>query len=517
MNTKIAILLLSMSSHSFARDRGLSSDTLGSPSKEQAAQFLARSIAANGVSSIRFNQNIDQNMLHTSYEVNPGGTQNQKQSGRCWIYAGEKILSEAIRESWGNGVSFSQNYIAFWDKMERANYILEKLFEHRKLKPNDPKIQSLINHMGDGGEWELFKNIVKKYGVVPTTAMPETSFSGNSRAYTQSLSQVIARSAGLIHQLSSQYEKDAIEQEFEKIKIKSLRIIRNILVSYLGTPPQYYTKHSGKFYWQSPETFKETPKEDNEKKGDAAKGSQEKDKQTDDQNLEKKPAIELISPLDLLSKTKIQLDEYVHISHLPYHKDEAGKLIEGYQLIIKDGGNVIDMEPLKTLLATMAEIKSSIRRSIKDGSGVQIGCEMKHLDMDKSLLSIENDKKDAIFEIDTLDHLDKAERMVTGEDMVAHGMYLIGCDDEDKMLIDQETAEPEHLEFYGPLWKVQNSWGERAEKIFMTDQWFNEYAHSFILKKKYLSQSMLDSLNSGLTINGDYLDPFAKITAKRSN
>ncbi|MFK7824368.1 MAG: C1 family peptidase [Oligoflexales bacterium] len=523
MKINLAILIFFFTSHSIARDLSLPSTVLIDPNKELTAQYLARSIAANGVSPIRFNQQVDPDMLHTSHELDPGKTQNQKQSGRCWIFAGEKILGEVIRDAWDKELTFSHNYIAFWDKMERANYILEKLFEYRQLKPNDPKIQSLINHMGDGGEWELFKNIVKKYGVVPVSVMPETSFSGNSRAYTQTLSQVIARSAGLILQLNTQYGKETIEQEFIKIKSKSLRIIRTILVNYLGTPPQFYSKHQGKFYWQQPKDKKSktsdektrTEGEENIKKETKENKNEVKNEGKVENIVEK---LELISPIDLLDRAGIKLDDYVHISHLPYHKDDKGKLIEGYELIVKDGGNVIDMEPLKTLLVNMSEIKTSIRKSIKDGSGVQIGCEMKHLDIDKSLLSISNDEMSTIFEIDTLDHLDKADRMLAGEDKVAHGMYLIGCDDADKTLVNRENSEAKDIEFYGPLWKVLNSWGNgRAEKIFMTDQWFEEYAHSFILKKKYLSQSILDSLSSGLSIETDYNDPFSKITAKRTN
>lgn len=69
----------------------------------------------------------------------------------------------------------SQNYALFFDKLEKSNYFLESILETL----NEPTAGRLVTYLlsgplGDGGQWDMFANLVEKYGVVPKEIMPET-------------------------------------------------------------------------------------------------------------------------------------------------------------------------------------------------------------------------------------------------------------------------------------------------------------------------------------------------------
>ena len=52
----------------------------------------------------------------------------EEQSGRCWMFAGLNLLRVGVARAIGvKEFEFSQNYLQFWDKLERANYCLESI------------------------------------------------------------------------------------------------------------------------------------------------------------------------------------------------------------------------------------------------------------------------------------------------------------------------------------------------------------------------------------------------------
>ena len=60
----------------------------------------------------------------------------------------------------------SQNYLAFWDKLEKANWFLEQMIEFRDRDPLDREFQWLLEHpYSEGGWWEYVVDLVDKYGL----------------------------------------------------------------------------------------------------------------------------------------------------------------------------------------------------------------------------------------------------------------------------------------------------------------------------------------------------------------
>ena len=122
---------------------------------------------------------------------------NQARSGRCWMFAGLNVCRVDTRKLLNlKDFEFSQNYLMFWDKLERANYILEAIVETADKPLDDRTVSWLLSRpMQDGGQWEMFTGLVKKHGVVPKSAMTETESSSNTARMNANLNYQMRQGA----------------------------------------------------------------------------------------------------------------------------------------------------------------------------------------------------------------------------------------------------------------------------------------------------------------------------------
>ena len=104
-----------------------------------------------------------------SVEIKTLEVTNQKHSGRCWLFAAANVVREKIAKELNlDHFELSQSYLAFWDKFERCNYFLESMLETAELAPDDRTVSFILQTgVHDGGQWDMFTNIVEKYGLVP--------------------------------------------------------------------------------------------------------------------------------------------------------------------------------------------------------------------------------------------------------------------------------------------------------------------------------------------------------------
>ena len=55
---------------------------------------------------------------------------DQRSSGRCWLFAATNVLRERIAQEKNlEAFELSQSYLAFWDKFERCNYLLQAVID----------------------------------------------------------------------------------------------------------------------------------------------------------------------------------------------------------------------------------------------------------------------------------------------------------------------------------------------------------------------------------------------------
>lgn len=101
---------------------------------------------------------------------------NQRASGRCWIFAACNVFRIAIQQKYDiKSFELSQQYLFFWDKVEKANYFLESILDTVKEDVDSRIVSALMaSPVGDGGQWDMIVNLVAKYGIVPQELYPDT-------------------------------------------------------------------------------------------------------------------------------------------------------------------------------------------------------------------------------------------------------------------------------------------------------------------------------------------------------
>lgn len=150
--------------------------------------------------------------------------QNQAESGRCWYFATANVLR--------GDLEFSVVYPYFWDMMEKANLFLVRAWEHRK-EAVDSRFNEMIfrRPTWDGGHFMEAVYLIEKYGVVPSSAMPETFTSQNSASLLRELRKML-RAYGL--KMRSTTDPEAVRAE-------ALADVRRVLTATLGEPPASFS------------------------------------------------------------------------------------------------------------------------------------------------------------------------------------------------------------------------------------------------------------------------------------
>ena len=128
---------------------------------------------------------------HFSDQVKTKGRTDQKSSGRCWLFSGLNVLRSKMIDKYDLGnFTFSQNYVFFFDQLEKANLFLQGVIDTKDKGFDDREVDWLFRHpIGDGGQFTGVANLIMKYGVVPSEVMPETYCSNNTAQMRTQISQ----------------------------------------------------------------------------------------------------------------------------------------------------------------------------------------------------------------------------------------------------------------------------------------------------------------------------------------
>jgi bleomycin hydrolase len=365
---------------------------------------------------------------------------NQKASGRCWLFAGLNLLRVgAMRKMRLAEFEFSQNHTFFWDKMERANYFLEKIIATAHLPVDDRAVAFLLaGPCGDGGQWNMFVNIVRKHGLVPKAVMPETESSSNSARMNSMLVRKLQEGAKTLRELCA---GGASLQEARGAKSEILKVVHRILCIHLGTPPTA-------FHWQWNDKGRKLHRDGE------------------------------LTPQQFARKyVALPIDEYVCLVHDPRPSSPYYRTFTVQHL-----GNVIEGGIVKYLNIDIGLMKSIAMKSIMRGEPVWMGCDcgkMLRRDLgvwDKNLYAYEE-------LYDTNFGLTKAERLVYHQTAMSHAMLFTG--------VDALDGKPRR-------WRVENSWGEeksgRKGFYVMNDNWFDEHVFEIAARRRALPKKLREAL-----------------------
>ena len=365
---------------------------------------------------------------------------NQKSSGRCWGFAGLNLLRLEIVKNYNlSNFEFSQNYFMFWDKLEKANYFLENI-----LKTLDQNYDSrLMMHLlqapvQDGGQWDMFVNLIEKYGLVPKSVMPETNHSSKSSMMNYFLTHKLRECAFILRK--SKKPRTTIKQLRSK-KEEMMSVIYSLLCMFLGNPPI-------KFDWSI------------------------KDKNN------KFTRFNNVDPLDFYRKfTKVKLKNKVCLINAPMSNKKMNELYT-----IDFLGNVVGGNIIKYANVEINELKKAAIKSIKNNEAVWFGCDVGKM-FNRELGIMDMDLYDYEKLFDTKFKMNKASRLEYGDSAMTHAMLFTGVD------LKRNTPRK---------WRVENSWGDKnGDKGYylMSDSWFDEYNYEVVVDKKYLSNKTLKIFN----------------------
>ncbi|MCF8367899.1 MAG: C1 family peptidase [Bacteroidales bacterium] len=401
---------------------------------------LMNAVSHNDIKKLAENRENEGKLNHYfSDEVKTSGISNQNQSGRCWLYTGLNTLKPMVQEKYNlSDFEFSQTYNFFWDQFEKANLFLEIARETAHLPMNDKKVEWLFqNPIGDGGQWTTFADNVAKYGLVPTSAMPDSYQSEKTSMMSRLLRRKLREQGLEMREISNSRMREDLKAQK---KIEMLKEVYRILVLSLGEPPT-------EFSWQY------------------------KDK---DDNLS---SSNTYTPKTFYQEIiGLNLNDYIMLMDDPRH--EYHKLYEvEYDRNLVEGGN------WKYINLPASKIKEFAVKSIKANEAMYFSCDVgKQLNTEWGILDVNNYSYDDLFGVDF--SLNKKQRIETFESASTHGMALVGVN----ILPDGQTEK----------WKLENSWGaDKGNKgyLTMTDAWFDEYMFRLVINKKYIDAGTLKILD----------------------
>lgn len=401
-----------------------------------ANRVAQNAVAANGIHKAARNVYRKQNNPFSfSVEVESGEITSQKASGRCWMFASLNVMRlEVMKKLNLESMELSQNYPLFFDKLEKANYFLENMIETID-EPVDGRVISFLLQapMNDGGQWDMFRSLVAKYGVVPKDVIPETEVSSATREMNNYLTKKLREFACTFRKMKA--EGKTVE-DLRAAKDEMMDTVYRILAISLGEPPKRFT-------WET------------------------RDK---DKNFIK---VEDITPQEFFAKyVGWDLDEHITVINAPTKDKPYGKTYTVQYL-----GNVKDGKyPVKYLNLPMDDLRDIAVRMLKDGKAVWFGCDVGQFsEGTEGYLCMDAFDLPAL--LSTTFNMTKEERLDFGESVMTHAMVLTGVD------LD-ENGKPIR-------WKVENSWGdERGKKGFfvMDDTWFGEFSYQILLERSYFSE-----------------------------
>jgi len=374
-----------------------------------------------------------------NHKIKAKGMTNQKKSGRCWLFAGLNTMRPKVIEKYNlKEFEFSQSYLFFWDKFEKANAFLELIIETRDRDPLDRELQMILESpFPDGGLWIFVVELIEKYGVVPKSVMPESEQTSSTGMMDRLISRKLRQDAALLREMS---QSGATLFELRSRKVEMLKDIYRMLILHFGVPPT-------EFQWRY----------------------ESKDSVVSE--------VKTYTPQSFFEEVvDVDLRDYVPIyNHTlrPYNKL--------YQMRLSR--NIYDRPDNVVINLDTQQMREFALKQLLDNQPVYFACDVgKEDSYEHGIMSPKIYDYEALYGLDFT--MTKADKFRYRESRSTHAMVFVGVDT---------------LEGKPTKWLVENSWGdEKGDKGYWTmyDKWFDEYVYKVIINKKYLPKQVLDILKT---------------------
>ena len=400
---------------------------------DKTARIVQNAVTETSIKKVAMDReivtSIDPSM---SVRVDRWPNTNQKKSGRCWLFSGLNSLKPAVYEATGlEKFEFSQNYMHFWDKLEKSNFFLTSMIDLADRDADDRTVHYLLSDpVGDGGQWNMFVALVEKYGVVPKYAMPETESSSNTKLMNDTLENLLRRGARDVR---------AAQEEAHTVKREVMRQIYRVLCMHLGTPPR-------EFVWQWEGKDHEFHREGT------------------------------FTPVQFAAKYLPDLEDYVCLVNDPRESSPYNHLFTVDRL-----GNVVGARPVNYLNVPIDVIRKTTQATLEAGDPVWMGCDTsKQCDRDMGIWDGKLFDFEGTYGIDL--EMTKAEELTYGQAQMTHAMVFTGVD-----VLDGVTRRWRVENSWGDQIADKGF-------FTMNDSWFDQHVFEVAIRRDRLPEELLPVL-----------------------
>lgn len=374
--------------------------------------------------------NFDTNFTN---KVVSHGITDQQQSGRCWLFTGLNVLRAQMMAKYGlDEMEFSQNYCFFYDQLEKANLFLQGIIDTREKPMDDKMVEWLFrNPISDGGQFTGISDVIGKYGVVPSSVMPETYSSENTSQIAR-LVGLKLREFGL--QLRDEAAKGVKVSALEAKKTEMLSTVYRMLALAFGEPVERFT------WTMNGETKEYTPQ----------------------------------------SFYQEYLGNDLTNNYVMLMNDPSREYYKCYE--IDFDRHVYDGKNWTYVNLPVEDIKAMAIESIKDSTMMYFSCDVaKFLDSKRGTLDLKNFDYESL--MGTTFGMNKKQRVQVFASGSSHAMTLMAVD------LDKDGKPKKWM--VENSWGAEAGY---KGHLIMTDEWFDEYMFRLVVEKKYVPEKVLNIL-----------------------
>jgi bleomycin hydrolase len=380
---------------------------------------------------------------------------NQRSSGRCWLFASTNCFRVAVMKHHNlKEFELSQSYLFFYDKLEKANFFLDQILDTLDEELDGRVIQALLaSPVGDGGQFDMVANLVKKYGILPQAFYPDSWNAQNSSTMGRLMTTKLREDALILRDLAKK-SPGAFKAGLPTIKAKMLREMHSILTLCLGPVPPPNKEFTWEFYDKDGKfkSFVTTPL---------------------------KLASELSSSSAIRACGGVDVKSLFSLVNDPRNKYNS-------LLTVERLGNVVGGE-IRYVNVDMDTMKQACIKMLQAGWPIFFGSDVgKYSNSSSGIMDTELIDYELGFNIRL--GLDKAQRLRTSESAMTHAMVLTAVH-----VIDGKPLR----------WRVQNSWGTAAGTdgwFVMTDKWMDEFCYQAVVDPAFVSKEVRDVLDQEPTV-----------------
>lgn len=400
------------------------------------SKVIERAVRKNGIKKSSEDPAVSQRLHRVfSNEIKTGKVTNQKHSGRCWSFATLNTLRHSFAKKYHfKDFELSQNYLFFWDRIERANRFFDDVIASADRPLDDRLVDFYLDFAeSDGGQWANAASIIEKYGVVPHYVMPDTYNTEDTSDVAEVMSYMMKKDAMILRKLVHQ---EANADDLAATRQELMSEVYRVAAYAFGEPPMQFDLE-----------FRD-----------------------DDHKYHRQ---DKLTPLEFYHQYfDIDLHDYVVVTNAPDHE-----MNRNYQMSWQD--NVNGGIPIKFANVSFDLLEKAVLNQLTAGETIWVGNDvLMQMDRKRGLMDAHLFREDELLGVDFV--MTKKERLQMRQAEVSHAMTLTGVN-----LVDGQPNR----------WKIENSWGDKNGDqgyFVMSEDWFREYTYEAVINRKYLPKEVAE-------------------------